>query len=93
MSLLTAGCAAPTSLPYTLGEILLDESFDAPSTWSEYNAADRGIVLRLQGGVYRGAIKGGHYYYGSHSEFHTDVAIETIVQVIQDSRSNGFVVM
>lgn len=93
MSLLPAGCVAPASLPYTLGEILLDESFDAPSTWSEYDAAERGITLRVEGGVYRGTIKGGAYYYGLHTEFYTDVAIEATVQVMQDSRSNGFGVM
>lgn len=91
--LLITGCGAPSSLPYTLGDILLDESFDAPSTWSEYDAADHGIDLHVRGGVYRGVIKGRHYYYGLHTGFHSDVAIEATVQVLQDTRSNGFGVM
>lgn len=88
--LMMFGCAAPLSQPYVLSDILLDETFDTPSTWDEYDAADQGVDLRVRGGVYRGAIRGGSYVFGLHSQFHTDVAIETTAQVLQETRSNGF---
>lgn len=87
---LLAACGGP-SQEYTLGDVLLTESFSEEAAWETY--LDDGVALQVVDGAYRVQTGDEGYIWGLNEALHDDVVIEVTSNQLSSFENNAYGVM
>lgn len=88
LGLLLSGCAPAPIVPYSLGNLLLEEDFSQGYGWDAETTG--GVTIGVRDGAYRMRADVSQYVRGFNAERHTDVVIEVDALQLSPDERNAF---
>ena len=85
-----AGCGSSGKEP-TLGNELLNETFDSPNAWETYT--DDTVTLQVVDGAYRVETGDAGYIWGLNEQNHSDVVMEVEASQLSTFENNAYGIM
>lgn len=91
--LVLAGCDSEPAEQYTLGSVLLSESFTQVDAWEQYADVETGTNLQIADGAYRVQTGDQGYIWGLNEQEHDDVVMEVTTNQFSTHLNNAYGLM